>query len=415
MTSQRSIGRAVELALNGAGLLAALPAAYLGLVTLAGVPRPRSGAAGRTDHRFVVLMPAHNEAAGIASALESLAALDYPADRFDVHVVADNCTDETLTVAERCGAEGHERVAPDDPGKGPALNWLLDRLVARDEPFDAVVVVDADTIVDDQFLRQMSAAIGDGATVAQGRYSVRDAEPSPAVSFRWAALACRHHLRPLGRCRLGASCGLYGNGMVFRRSLIVGRRWSGHLVEDAEFQMELLLDGHDVVYVPGAVVMAEMPASLDQATSQNERWERGRIDLVQRFVPTLVERLPRSSGRRVQFADAAADHLVPPLSSLMAAHLALAGLAGIGSVAGVPGTRAVARTQVLAGGVIVLHVLAGLYSVRAPRHHVIALLRAPSIVLWKVKLWLSVLAKGEEEVAWTRTERNQPASTGSNA
>ena len=111
----------------------------------------------------------------------------------------------------------------------------------------------------------------------------------------------------------------------------------------------------------------------------------------------------------MQFADAVADHLVPPLSALMAAHLALAGLAGVGSIARVPGTRSAARVHALAGGVIVAHVLAGLYSVRAPRHHVIALLRAPGIVVWKVRLWLKVLVRGEE-VTWTRTERNQPGS-----
>ena len=41
-----------------------------------------------------------------------------------------------------------------------------------------------------------------------------------------------------------------------------------------------VLDGYDVAYVPDAVVLAEMPTTLEQATSQNERWERGRIDLV---------------------------------------------------------------------------------------------------------------------------------------
>ncbi len=407
--SRLPVRRCFELAVQGTSLLAALPTGYLAMITLAGLPRPRSTPTGRTDHRFVILMPADNEAAGIASALDSMTALDYPADRFSVHVVADNCSDDTLTIAARCGAEGHERIDPEAPGKGPALNWLLDRLVARDEQFDAVVVIDADTIVDDQFLRQMSAALANGATAAQGRYSVREVEASPAVSFRWAALACRHHLRPLGRCRLGASSGLYGNGMVFLRPLIVGRRWSGHLVEDAEFQMDLLLDGHDVAYVPGALVLAEMPTSLDQATSQNERWERGRIELVRRFVPTLLRRLPGSPGRRVQFADAVADHLVPPLSALMAAHLAVAGLAGVGAVAKIPGTRSAARMHALAAGAIIGHVLAGLYSVRAPRHHVIALLRAPGIVVWKVRLWLSVLVRGEE-VTWTRTERNRPDS-----
>lgn len=403
----QGLQRAVGCTIGAIGVCAALPTGYLTLVTIAGLPRPRPASTGRTDLRYVILVPAHDEAEGIAAALESMAALDYPADRFRVHVVADNCADETLEVAIRCGAEGHERIAPDDPGKGPALNWLLDRLVERGDDFDAVVIVDADTIVEASFLRRMSAAIANGATAAQGRYSVREVEASPAVSFRWAALACRHHLRPLGRTRLGASCGLYGNGMVFVRSLIVGRRWSGHLVEDAEFQMELLLDGHDVVYVPDAVVSAEMPTSLDQATSQNERWERGRLELVQRYVPRLVRLVPRSPGRRIQLADAAADHLVPPISTLVVIHLTVAGVAAVGA-SQLPGARVASRTNLLATMAVLLHVAAGLYSVRAPRRHVVALLRAPRIIGWKAKLWISVLRSGDD-VTWTRTQRNRPS------
>ena len=34
--------------------------------------------------------------------------------------------------------------------------------------------------------------------------------------MRAAALAVRHYLRPLARCSLGGTCGLFGNGMGFR-------------------------------------------------------------------------------------------------------------------------------------------------------------------------------------------------------
>ena len=143
-----------------------------------------------------------------------------------------------------------------------------------------------------------------GVQAAQGYYSVRDPDVSPVAAFRFAALACRHHLRPLGRARLGGSCGLYGNGMMFTRTLFAGRRWSGHLVEDAELQNELLLDGQLVTYTPDAVLWAEMPHTLSQAASQNQRWERGRIELVQRYVPQLVAGLATARGRRVARIDA---------------------------------------------------------------------------------------------------------------
>jgi len=81
------------------------------------------------------------------------------------------------------------------------------------------------------------------------------------------------HLAPTrgGRCNPGASCGLYGNGSAFRTDIFALRRWSSHRIKDAEFGIGLLLDGHKVTYVRNAILRAEMPTSLDGATSQNER------------------------------------------------------------------------------------------------------------------------------------------------
>ena len=64
----------------------------------------------------------------------------------------------------------HERVAPEDPGKGSALNWLYAQIGI--DRFDAVVVVDADTVADPDFLLGLHAAFESGATVVQGDYGV---------------------------------------------------------------------------------------------------------------------------------------------------------------------------------------------------------------------------------------------------
>ena len=104
--------------------------------------------------------------------------------------------------------------------------------------------------------------------------------------------------------------------MAFRRDVLSRQQWSGHLVEDAEFQLGLLLrDGIRVTYVPAARLEAEMPNSLDAAASQNARWERGRSELVRRFGRALVGRAALGGpAPRVVYADAVADLLLPPLS-----------------------------------------------------------------------------------------------------
>ena len=284
--------------------------------------------------RFAILVPAHNEAAGIGPTLEAFDALDYPVELFSAHVVADNCTDDTAGAVRRSRWSVHERTVPEDPGKGPALNWLFDRLVASGDPFDAIVIVDADSTVDPGLPSRPRSAGAARRAGGAGLLLRSDPDHSPVAAFRFAALACRHHLRPLGRGRLGGSCGLYGNGMMFTRTLFAGRRWSGHLVEDAELQNELLLDGQLVTYAPDAGARAEMPHTLSQAASQNQRWERGRIEMVRRYVPQLLGGLASARGRRVARIDAVFDHLVPPISVLLALQLAVTVVHAAGAAAG---------------------------------------------------------------------------------
>ena len=280
----------------GIGLLRwtlTVPVAYLTVLTGAAwvatlSPRRQSEAApGRRS--FAFLVPAHDEEAVIGETLAALLAVDYPADLRSVHVIADHCSDATAEIAAAHGVEVHRRDG-EIRGKGPGLGSVIEELCgATSMPGpDAFVIVDADTIVAPGFLRAVDQAMAGGAAAVQGQYRVRDPDVSTGAALRAAAPTLRHHLRPLGRTTLGVSSGLYGNGMAFRRELLQGRAWSNHLTEDVELQMELLLEGTLVAYAADAVVEAEMPATLEDSVTQNERSERGRLDLARRYIPRLV-------------------------------------------------------------------------------------------------------------------------------
>jgi hypothetical protein len=356
------------------------------------------------------MIPAHNEEAVIADALQALDRLDYPRHRFDVHVVADNCTDRTAEIVRENGWNVHERHAPDDPGKGPALNWLYDRL-DRIGGYDAALILDADSVVDLGFLRAMDQAFGSGAVAAQGFYSVRDPADSPSAGLRFVALASRHYLRPLGRCRLGGSSGLYGNGMAFEWSMLRTRRWTGHLVEDAEYQLELLLrDRVGVTYVPDARLVAEMPSTFDASASQHERWERGRIELARRYLPLLVRRsIGERDGRRIAYLDAGADLALPPLSVVAALQMLSIGGNAVAAFAGSGRGRCRLAIDVASVTMVAGHLLVALRATEAPRSVYTSLTQVPTMVMWKVRLWLRVL-RPASEVTWQRTARNADGS-----
>src|SRR5262249_2220095 len=126
--------------------------------------------------------------------------------------------------------------------------------------------------------------------------------------------------------------GLKGNGMLFRAELLHQHEWTGHLTEDIEFHMSLIAAGEQVLFAPDAVVWSEMPKSLVRSTTQNERWERGRLEMLRRYAPRLVRDASRALGRgqwRLAYLnfDAAIEHLIPPFTVLVVLSLLLSAAA----------------------------------------------------------------------------------------
>ncbi|MCX7791082.1 MAG: glycosyltransferase family 2 protein [Chloroflexaceae bacterium] len=393
----------VSLLVTLVALALALPLATISayLLVLAGAAcfarRATPLRQGPPATRFLIIVPAHNEELLLPRLLASLDNLDYPRERFAVHVVADNCYDRTADLARAAGACVHERFDPDRQGKGHALQWLLERLGPGDPPYDAIVVVDADSEVSSNFLRVMDARLARGERVIQSYYAARNLAGAPGAGIRAAALILVHYLRPLGRMALGGSAGLKGNGMVFAADIPRSHSWSGALTEDIAYHAALILAGERVTFAPDAAVRADMPGTLRTARSQNERWERGRLDMARAYVPDLLRAALRE--RSLLHFDAAMELLIPPfgvVAGLSALSLALS----IGSAN--PIALGLSGFAILAQG---LYLATGLLLARAPPVVYRALLFAPVFIVWKLCLYARLLL-GVRPAGWIRTARN---------
>ena len=418
-------------------LMLAVLIGYLLLLTItAFFARRRTVDVDRTPtHRFLFLVPAHNEEQLIAQTVHNLKAVDYPNELYDVHVVADNCTDNTAVIAQKEGAVVHERFNDEKRGKGYALQWLLQLLWETEESHDAIIIVDADTIVSSNFLQVMDARLANGERVIQSYYAVLDPGNSWSVGLRYAALAVLHYLRPQGRMVLGGSAGLKGNGMVFTADLMKQHEWSASITEDIEFHMNLILDGERVMFAPDAVVEAEMPNSLEDSETQNERWEQGRVEMMKTYVPKLLKGSGQALvhgkfGRAYLLFDATMEHIIPPFSILAA----LSGLSLMAALALIftgewildylPFLEMIVADSPLAtqlrlinltlGVFIILgqfiYLLSGLKLVKAPKNIYKQLLYIPFFMLWKIWLYARVLF-GRDQEEWVRTARNEEQVT----
>jgi hypothetical protein len=349
-----------------------------------------------------VLVPAHDEEAGLPATLASLLALEGLASPRDIVVVADNCSDATAEVARAAGVTVLERHAPRDPGKGQAVAWALERILDGPSPPDHVLMVDADCTISPGALQQLRRALIEGADAAQAAYVVANADAAPSAALRAAAFSLMNVVRPAGKSALGLSAGLYGTGMAFTADTLRAVPWRAFgVAEDAEYHLRLVAAGRSVAFVEDGVVSSPMPTSFAASQSQQTRWEGGRTALIRTWVPRL---LAVAARRRDPEALHAAAELLTPALSLQVAAQGVALVAALGT----RDRRAVAVPAAALAGTGV-YVIGGLRYVRAPRAVWRALLRAPLLVAQKLGI-VAGLARSGGPPSWERTER-EPGTT----
>jgi 1,2-diacylglycerol 3-beta-glucosyltransferase len=318
-----------------------------------------------------------------------------------VLVIDDNCVDRTEEKASAAGAEVIVRNDRQLQGKGHALTFAFDYCLARDFA-DAVVVIDADTVVSRNLLSAFATHFERGATALQAEYGVRNPQASWRTRLMTIALSAFHGVRSISRDRLGLSCGLRGNGMAFSRTVLQAHPYRGvSIVEDVEYGLQLGYAGIRVQYVHEAAVFGNMVASERASRSQRRRWEHGRRALVTPYVPRLLQEA--WCRRSLLLLDLAVDLLVPPVAQL-AAVIAV----GVGVCAGlalmIGGISAALYVWVGACCGLMLYVGRGWRLSNVGVQGLFDLLWAPAYVIWKLTLSLKDdgrLRAGE----WIRTAR----------
>ncbi|WP_375163954.1 glycosyltransferase family 2 protein [Herbaspirillum huttiense] len=268
---------------------------------------------GQKRPRLAVLVPAHNEAGGIADVIHGIVKQLDSADR--VLVVADNCSDETAQIARIAGAEVTERFHDELRGKGYALDHGIAHLAA-DAP-DVVIIVDADCFLGEQALDTLGRRCAQSGRPVQALYLMHTPEGAGAMrkiaEFAWLV---KNWVRPLGFHRIGLPCQLMGTGMAFTWEQIRSADLAtGHIVEDMKLGVDLAEAGQAPLFCPQAMVYSYFPSSDSGVETQRTRWEHGHLSVIQSYVPRLLVGALRRGN--LAMAGLALDLSVPPLALLV--------------------------------------------------------------------------------------------------
>ncbi len=276
-------------------------------------------------HKYLLLIPAHNEEPIIGRILSSLRESKYAHTQFKTWVIADNCADKTALLARQYGAKALVRYDETRKGKGFAIEWALK--VLDTSPFDAVVVADADNIIDPWFFHGLDEALNSGSRVVQCNNCL--ANPGETAFTRVIHLSrtinnllCHH-----AKYKLGLSSYLMGNGMCFTTGLLERYPFStGTMAEDYEYYAILAAHDEPIGFAVNSKLYHQESKDLRCASRQRLRWSSGRFEVARKFGLKLFMQGIRA--RNLRMIDASFPLILPNLS-LMVNLTVLTAAAGV--------------------------------------------------------------------------------------
>ncbi len=238
--------------------------------------------------RLTIVVPAHNEEASLPGTLDALKKQTRPPDR--VIVVADNCTDRTVAIAEEMGYESFETV-DNTHKKGGALNQALREILVETDARDVIMIMDADTRLSERFLETgISRFANDEDLSAVGGVFYGEDGEGLIGQFQRNEYA-RYSLQI--RSRHGRVFVLTGTASMFRAEVLLdvaaargvfipgdtGNVYdTAALTEDNELTLALKSLGASMNSPIECKVTTEIMPTWKALWTQRKRWQRGALE-----------------------------------------------------------------------------------------------------------------------------------------
>lgn len=245
--------------------------------------------------RIAILIPVYLESEVILQSTKHIKKQNYPLDLFDVFVLADSLDTQThsklmeqsIQVVEICFNQRTKAKAID---KGLAY-------VQSQGNYEVTVILDADNVMDKDFLSVVQRAYAMGNMAIQGQRIAKNKNSDIAVLDGISEMVNNAIYRK-GYQALGLSAPVIGSGMAFNTQLLVSAFRDINLNskgEDRELQLEIIKRGYHIYYAEEAIVFDEKVDSKQGFGQQRKRWILNQfVSLVKSF-PSSMKQLLRGN------------------------------------------------------------------------------------------------------------------------
>ena len=259
------------------------------------------------QRKFAVLIPGYKEDAVIVDVAQQALKQTYPSDLFEVIIIADSFQESTLSQLKTLPLQVVE-VSFEKSTKSKALNKAME-VIGND--YDIALILDADNIMEREFLEKINASFNQGYKVVQGHRIAKNTNTSFAI-LDAVSEEVNNHIFRKGHRVLGLSSALIGSGMAFdyfffKKMMSEVKAVGGF---DKELELELLHKRIKIQYLHKALVLDEKVQKSEVFANQRKRWLSAQFIYFRRYVWAGLKELLTKGN--IDFFDKVYQMISPP-------------------------------------------------------------------------------------------------------
>ena len=262
------------------------------------------------ESTFLVLFPAYSEDRVIVGSVKKFLLQNYPQDKYHVAVISDHQQESTERLLSGLPVTLLRPVF-DKSSKAKALQYAISEVSGQ---YDYVVVLDADNIVETDFLHRLNILLKEGYKAVQCHRCAKNSDSSVSV-LDGVSEEINNTLFRKAHNLIGLSSALIGSGMCFDYSW-----FSSHVTklttagEDRELEVFLLREGIYIKYADDILVFDEKVSSADNFQRQRQRWMSAQVNCFLSMLGHLPEAVIRLN---INYIDKTIQQMLIPRSMLL--------------------------------------------------------------------------------------------------
>jgi cellulose synthase/poly-beta-1,6-N-acetylglucosamine synthase-like glycosyltransferase len=245
------------------------------------------------DYPFVTIqLPIFNERYVVERLIDNMVCLDYPKDRFEIHVL-DDSTDDTLAITQKKVAEYKAKgfqisCVTRQNRTGYKAGALKEGMSIAKGEF--IAIFDADFMPRPDFLKLTLPVFKDkNIGVVQTRWEHINQHYSLLTELQAFQLNVHFTIEQSGRYNAGYMLQFNGTAGVWRKTCIedAGGWEADTLTEDLDLSYRAQMKGWKIQYLEDVTSPAELPAEINGLKSQQYRWMKGGAETARKMLPKV--------------------------------------------------------------------------------------------------------------------------------